>query len=64
MAGIFGPQELCRVVGKEILGDRKAARRALRVYGHRKGCRRVYFCVFCESYHMTKDERGKPSRAR
>jgi hypothetical protein len=64
MAGIFGPQELCNVIGKERLPNKRAARIALAAFGRRKGSRTVHWCIFCEGYHMTKGVRGKPGRAR
>ncbi len=63
MSGMFGPQELCGVVGKEMFKDKKAARAALAAYGRRKGCRRTHWCPFCNHHHMTKGQRGNRMKA-
>lgn len=64
MAGMFGPQEICTVVGKDMLGDRKTARKHLHAYGRAKGSRSVYWCIFCGSYHMHSGKRRKPMRGK
>jgi hypothetical protein len=49
----------CNVTGKVMLGNRAQAKAFLRAYGWKMGCRKVYWCVFCEEYHSSKAERGR-----
>ena len=58
MSGIFGARTRCRVIGKEMLGSKREARAALAAYGRKKGSNSIHWCIFCESYHMTKGVRG------
>jgi hypothetical protein len=55
--------QLCNVTGKEMLGrgrkGRKAAQQHLKGYAWRMGCRKVYWCIFCEEYHTSSAKRGR-----
>lgn len=62
MSGLFGPQEKCGVMGKEMFPTKKVARDALAAFGRRKGSRRTHWCVFCGQHHMTKGQRGRRMR--
>lgn len=55
-------QERCNVTGYVMLGrgrdGKKSARAFLRGYAWRRGCRKTYWCVFCENYHVSSAKRG------
>lgn len=54
---------LCNVTGKAMLGrgreGRKRAQAYLRDYAWGKGCRKIYWCIFCEEYHTSSAKRGR-----
>lgn len=56
MAGIDAPK--CGANGKQIFETREEARKALGVFAHARGSRKVYRCPFGEHYHLTKGARG------
>lgn len=58
MAAMFGSRELCNVMGREIFRSKKEGRDALGAWARAKGSRRVFRCIFCDGYHMTKGQRG------
>ena len=51
-------REKCGFNGKEMFPTKDEARKALRDWAHAKGSRRVFRCEFCNSYHLTKGQRG------
>lgn len=57
MAGL--DKDLCGVTGKERHATKEEAKEILGRYAHERGSRKVYRCVFCDSYHLTKGARGK-----
>ncbi len=54
----------CGKTGKKRFAKKADALAALASFGWAKGSRKVHFCVFCDGYHMSKGQRGRPGRAR
>ena len=53
--------ERCGATGKVIFANRKIAKdelARLRKAG-RSNCKTVHYCIFCDGYHHTKNERHK-----
>lgn len=54
----------CGATGKQRWDTRDQARAGLRAFAFAKGSRKVHRCAFCDGYHLTKGQRGRPGKGK